>query len=219
MEQVIREFKVFFDEEDKEQAVKYIVEKLLTKEVDVLDLYSNILTPLLNSMTCKLEDKRICIWKEHVKTAMVRTIVECCYPFVIEKRDALKLPKKGVVAVLCPPEEYHDLGARMVADFFTISGYEAIFVGSSTPYKDFYNAIHVIKPEVVAISVSNYYNLVSAKRMIEEIKKALDYPLKIVVGGYAFHDDEANKVKTVGADYYAKTYNDILELGRREVGL
>jgi methanogenic corrinoid protein MtbC1 len=219
MEQILREFDVFFEEENKEKAVKYILEKLQAKEIDIIDLYSMVLTPLLNNMKCKLEDKRICIWKEHVKTAIVRTIVECSYPYVIEKRDTLNLPKKGVAAILCPPDEYHDLGARMVADFFTISGYEAIFVGSSTPYKDFYNAIHVIRPEVIAISVSNYYNLVAAKRMIEEIKKALDYPLKIVVGGYAFHDDEANKVKTVGADCYARTYEDILNLGNGEVGV
>lgn len=218
MEQLFKEFEALFEEEDKENAVKYILKKLKAGEVDVIRLYSDILTPMLNNMKCKLEDQRICIWKEHVKTAIVRTIVECAYPYVMDKRDALNLPKKGVAVVLCPPDEYHDLGARMVADFFTIIGYEAIFVGSSTPYKDFYNAIHVIRPEVVAISVSNYYNLVAAKRMIEEIKKALDYPLKIVVGGYAFHDDEANKVKTVGADYYARTYEDILNLGYSEVG-
>lgn len=212
MKQLISEFEVFFYEENKELALKYILDKLQKKEIDVTDLYCKILTPLLNNMTCKLEDKNICIWKEHVKTAMVRTIVECCFPYVLEKRDQLHLPKKGVVAILCPPEEYHDLGARMVADFFTISGYDAIFVGSSTPYKDFYNAIHVIKPSVVAISVSNHYNLFAAKRMIEEIKKKVEYPLKVVVGGYAFQDDPIHKSKSVGADYYTNSYEDILHL-------
>lgn len=217
MEQILRDFEVILEEENKEKALKYVLSKLQAKEIDILDLYSVILTPLLNNLKCKLADQRICIWKEHVKTAIVRTIVECCYPYVIEKRDQLNNPKKGVAVVLCPPDEYHDLGARMVADFFTISGYEAIFVGSNTPYQDFYNAIHVIKPRVVAISVSNYYNLVAAKRMIEELKQSLDYPLNIVVGGYAFHDDEVNKLKAVGADYYAKTYEDILCLADRGV--
>ena len=217
MEKILKEFETFFEDENKEAAVKYILAKLRAKEVDVIDLYSNILTPLLNNMKCKLEDKRICIWKEHVKTGIVRTIVENCYAYVIEKRDELKLPRKGVAAVLCPPEEYHDLGARMVADFFTIAGYDAIFVGSNLPYQDFYHAIHVINPEVVAISVSNYYNLVAAKRMIEELKKAVDLPLKVVVGGHAFHEDEANKLRAVGADYFAKTYEDILRLSEYEV--
>ncbi|HKL80022.1 MAG TPA: cobalamin B12-binding domain-containing protein [Mobilitalea sp.] len=217
MNQILSEFEVFFDNEDKEEAVKYILSKLQAKEIDVIDLYSKILTPLLNNIKCKLEDKRICIWKEHVKTSMVRTIVECSYPYVLEKRDLLNLPKKGVAVVLCPPEEYHDLGARIVADFFTVSGYDTVFVGSSTPYQDFYNAIHVINPSVIALSVSNYYNLVAAKRMIEELKKLTNHPYKVVVGGYAFSDDIENKTKAVGADYYANTYEDILHLTDSEV--
>lgn len=216
MEQILNKFKDYFEDENKEEAVKFVMSKLQTKEIDVIDLYSNILTPLLNHMQCKLEDKRICIWKEHVKTAIARTIVECCYPYVIQRRDELNISRKGIAAILCPPEEYHDLGARMIADFFTIAGYDAVFVGSAVPYKDFYNAIHAIKPDIAAISVSNYYNLVAAKRMIEEMKGALDYPLKIVVGGYAFHDDDT-KYKLVGADYFAKTYEDIIRISDGEI--
>lgn len=216
MEEILEKFELYFEDENKEKAVKFIMEKLQAKEIDVIQLYSNILSPVLNRMQCKLQDKRICIWKEHVKTAIVRTIVECCYPYVIQKRDELNIDRKGVVAVLCPPEEYHDLGARMAADFFTICGYASIFVGSAVPYQDFYNAIHMIKPDIAAISVSNYYNLVAAKKMIEEMKNALDYPLKIVVGGYAFQDDE-EKYKLVGADYYVRTYEDIRKIANGEV--
>jgi len=216
MEKIYEQLEQYLENENKEEAVNYILSKLQMKEIDVTDLYSFVLTPVLNNMKCKLEDKRICIWKEHVRTAIVRTIVECSYPYVIEKRNAMQHKKKGTAAILCPPDEYHDLGARMVADFFTIAGYDAIFVGSSVPYQDFYHAVHVIRPSVVAISVSNYYNLVAAKRMIEELKKALDYPLRIVVGGYAFHDDP-NKVKAVNADYYTKSFDDILKLADREV--
>jgi methanogenic corrinoid protein MtbC1 len=216
MEEILKQYEKYFEDENKEEAIKYLLNKLQSKEIDVIDLYTKILTPLLNNMKCKLEDKRICIWKEHVKTAIVRTIVECCYPYVIQKRNEEQNEKKGVAAILCPPEEYHDLGARMVADFFTISGYDTIFVGSNTPYQDFYNAIHVIKPNIVAISVSNYYNLIAAKKMIEEIKKLVNHPIKIVVGGYAFHDDDS-KYKLVDADYYANSYEDIRRIANEEV--
>ncbi len=219
MNQLLDEFKVFFENEKKEQAVMYIMSKLQTKEIDVIDLYSNILTPSLNNIKCDLEDKRICIWKEHVKTAIVRTIVECSYPYVLEKRNSMNLPRKGVAVVICPPEEYHDLGARMAADFFTISGFDAIYVGSSTPYQDVYYAIPMIRPSIIAVSVSNYYNLVAAKKMIAEMKGKASYPFKVVVGGYAFRDDTMNKLKSVGADYYVNTYEDILHLADREVNL
>ena len=216
MDTIFKEFQEFFEKEDKEGAVNYILAKLEGKEIDIIDLYGSILTPSLNHMKCSLADQRICIWKEHVKTGIVRTIVECCYPYVIQKRNALGLPRKGITAVLCPPEEYHDLGARMVADYFTIAGYDTVFVGSNTPYQDFYNAVHGIKPEIVAISVSNFFHLVAAKKMIEELTKVLNQPLKIVVGGYAFHDDD-QKYKVVGADYYAKTFEDILNIAKEEV--
>ncbi len=212
MEQISKEFQELFEQENKEKAVEYILDKLAEGNIDVIDLYTNVLTPALNHLTCDLEDKRICIWKEHVKTGIVRTIVECCYPYIIKKRNQLGLSKKGIAAVLCPPEEYHDLGARMVADFLTIAGYESIYVGSNTPYQDFYNAVNVIKPEIIAICVSNYYHLVATKRMIEELKIATNHPFHTVVGGHAFEWDTESKVRAVGAHYYAKTFDDILRL-------
>ena len=219
MNQIKDEFSVLFEEENKEEAVVYVLNKLKSNEIDVIDLYTYILTPLLNHLTCKLEDKRICIWKEHVKTAIVRTIVECCYPYVLEKRNLLNSSKKGTAVILCPPGEHHDLGARMASDFFMINGYDTIFVGSSIPYEDFYNAIEIIKPTLVAISVSNYYNLVATKRMIQEIKQTTNYSMKIIVGGHAFQEAPENKVKAVGADFYVKSYEDILKLNDNEVTL
>ncbi len=214
---VYDQFYQYFTEENKEMAVTYILDQLERGEVDVVTLYEKILAPMLNHLTCELEDKRICIWKEHVKTAIVRTIVECCYPYVLAMKKELNLPARGVAAILCPPDEYHDLGARMVADFFTICGYQAIYVGSNTPYKDFYNAVHVIRPEIAAISVSNYYNLFVTKKMIEELKAAVGDQLTIIVGGYAF-EDAPEKYKLVGADCYTRSFDDIRRLAEGGVG-
>lgn len=212
MEKIFNEFKVFFDAEDKEKAVAYILDKLKNQEIDVIDLYTKVLTPMLNNIECDLEDRRICIWKEHVKTAIIRTIVECSYPYAIRKRNELGRKPAGKAAVICPPDEYHDLGARMAADFFTIAGYETIYVGGNTPYKDFYNAIETIRPDVVAISVSNYYHLVATKKMVEQLRTAVNNQVKIVVGGYAFAHDTENKLQTVGADIHAGSFSDILAL-------
>lgn len=212
MEKIKKEFLDHFENERKEQAVQFILTKLKNNEIDVVDLYSEILTPALNDMKCNLKDKRLCIWQEHIKTGIVRTIVENCYPFVIAKRDMLNIPNKGIVTVLCPPDEYHDLGARMVTDFFTIAGYNAIFVGGNTPYKEFYYAIDKIKPVIVAISVSNSYHLVAAKRMIQELKSSISYDVKIVVGGNAVRYDGEKIADMIGADCKAITFDDISKL-------
>lgn len=213
MKNFAEEFKQILETENKEKAVEYALALLNDKKIDVIALYSEILAPALNNMYCSLSDKNVCIWKEHVRTAIVRTIVECCYPYVIDKRNKDNTAEKGTAVILCPPEEYHDLGARMVADFLTISGYNAVFVGSNTPYSDFYNAVEKIKPDLIAISVSNYYNLVVTKKIIEDLRKKTDS--KIIVGGYAFSMNSDNAFM-VGADYYAETFENIKNIVEKE---
>lgn len=217
MKDIYEELCSFLVAENKEGAVGFVLNLLENKKIDIIKLYEDVLTPAMNNMLFTEEEQEIAIWKEHVRTAMVRTIVECCYPYVIEKRNAMqKSESKGLVVVLCPPEEYHELGARMAADYFTMCGYQAIFAGSNTPYQDIYHAMTVLKPSFIAISVSDYYNLVITKKMIEQIKDMLDYPVKIIVGGHVFRDDRDN-YKLVGADYYAYSYKDIEKITGSEV--
>lgn len=204
-------FRTLLEAERKDEAIEYALHLLESKEMDVVELYTQILTPALNRMTCDLADQSICIWKEHVRTAIVRTIVECCYPYVLEMRKRQDSVPKGTAVVMCPPEEYHDLGARMAADFYTVCGYDTIFVGSNTPYQDFYNAIDMIKPDVLAISVSNYYNLLATRRIIDELKNKKHVTFPIVAGGHAFDQNPENCYK-VGADRYVQTFEDIKKL-------
>lgn len=212
------EFMELLQHEKKQEAVEFALSLLKNGEMDVVTLYAQVLTPALNEMQCLLEDKRMCIWKEHVRTAIVRTIVECCYPYVIMERDKRGAPKHKTAVIICPPEEYHDLGARMVADFFVICGYDAIFVGSNTPYGDFYNAAHIISPDIIAISISDYYNLVVTKMIIGDLKGILADSVKIIVGGSAVYDNDEN-YKMLGADFRAQTFEDIQKITADEVGV
>ncbi len=216
MEEIKNYLVELLEAEDKEACYSYTMGLLKEDKIDVIELYSKVLTPILNNWECKLKDKNICIWKEHVRTAIVRTIVESCYPYIIQKRNDLQPIQKGTAVVMCPPEEYHDLGARMVADFLTVMGYESIFVGQNTPYKDFMNAIYTIEPSVIAISVGNYYNLVATKKIIQEIRETVNNPIHIIVGGVAFNGKQEIAEK-IGADYLSKSFDDLKNILEKEV--
>lgn len=205
------EFLALLEAENKQKAVQYALNLLESGKTDVRTLYSQILAPSLNQMQCRLADKKVCIWKEHVRTGIVRTIVECCYPYVVKERDKAGSAKNKTTVVICPPEEYHDLGARMVADFFTLCGWDAVFVGGNTPYNDFYNAASQIRPDIIAISITNYYTLVAARKIIADLKALLGASVKIVVGGYAVREATGN-FETLGADYRAETFEDIKKI-------
>jgi methanogenic corrinoid protein MtbC1 len=212
---VYEEFITYLEAEDKITSVNYAMSKINKGEISVINLYEHVLAPALNNMICHLEDKRLCIWKEHVRSSIVRTIIECCYPYIIEEKTRREVAEKGErVIIVCPTEEYHELGARIGADYFTLLGYDTIFVGSNTPEEDLLRGVEALKPEYVVVSVSNYYNLVSAKKLTEKIKTA--HPAIVVIAaGLAFKEHKEN-YKKVGADMFIDTFEDVVALRRKK---
>ena len=65
------EFLELLEAENKQMAVQYALDLLDSGKMDVKNLYVQILTPALNKMECRLDDRNICIWKEHVRTAIL----------------------------------------------------------------------------------------------------------------------------------------------------
>lgn len=210
MHRIYNEFMEYIEDENREGALNFVISKLKDKEIDILTLYIEILSPSLNNMV-QGEDDNTFIWREHVRSSIIRTIIENCYPYVIMERDEkYKFKTNKNVAVVCPSEEYHEIGARMITDFFTLLGYRATFVGSNTPREEFVNALKVIKLDYIAISISNPYNLVAARKTIEMIRKA-DSNVKIIVGGNALKNN-MDSYKELGADMYLENFESILKL-------
>ena len=201
--------------EDKEKAVSLVINALDKQKIDIPALYENILRPALTDISSDEKEQEITIWQEHIRSAIVRTILECCYPYLLKERDKSGQRKNGKkVIIICPAEEYHEIGARMAADYFTLCGYDAVFVGGNTPRGDFISALEVIVPAYVGISVSNYYNAVAAERTIKEIKEKSP-EVKVLAGGYAFkRNPELHK--QIGADLYISGLDDIRRLSGEE---
>lgn len=200
-------FLAYFSQGNKEKSVFYALSLLSEKKMDVIMLYEEILRPALNQVF-ETDSIDLRIWREHLRTGIVRTIVEGAYPYVLEKKKELGFAQHLSAVILCPPEEYHDLGARMAADFFTICGVDTVFIGANTPCKECLQALLITKPDMIAISISNYYNLINAQHMIEKIHKSVDYPVTILVGGSGL-EHNIDIEKRLGADYRVETFEDV----------
>ena len=206
-------FAAHLDAEDKDACVRFALDHLQNRDLYVTTLYDELLKPSLYADFCKEDDQRICIWKEHVRTSIVRTIIECCYPYVMRERDAAGKMDKGMAAVLCPPEEWHDVGARMVADFFTLAGFKTTFVGVNTPRREIINALRYLRPDYIAVSITNYYNLVASREIVREMLQLRDvFPFKLVLGGQACRGN-SGACQAMQADYLLQTSTEIMKLG------
>ena len=193
---------------NKEACVRYCLDLLESGKADIRSLYEGYLKESLNRMTCDPEEKALCIWREHEATAIVRTVIECAYPYVIREREMRGARKLGKAVVLCPESEYHEIGARMIADYLTIIGYEAIFVGSNTPRDEILRAVQILSFDLLALSVTNYYNLVAAKKMIDLIRKKTSKPIRIILGGQAFKNNP-ELCEKINADILLQTFEDL----------
>lgn len=199
---------------DKAKCVAWAIDAVDSGKLSLLDLYMQVLTPALASVACTGEDIASCIWNEHVSTNIVRTIVENMYTRVLKLREARCREKNApgrIVLILCPPEEYHDVGARMVADYFTIAGHEVIFIGSNTPKNALLAAVQETKPEYIGISVSNPYHVFGLKKLVDALKTAGQPGTKVIVGGAAL-EGVPDLYKTMGADMHLRSFDDICAL-------
>lgn len=207
-------FMELLTKEDKAGTIEYAVGLLQRGEVDVVTMYESILGPAMRNMVCELQEKRWCIWKEHMRTSIVRTIVECCNPYVMkERKEKYRPEERGRAVMVCPTEEYHELGLRMAADMFTLTGYEVELVGANTPDADIVSVVEFYKPKVLGISATSSYALFSASRAIKRLKASpAGAGVKIVVGGSAF-ESNPKAWQEIGADAYLSSFKDIQAFG------
>jgi methanogenic corrinoid protein MtbC1 len=97
-------------------------------------------------------------------------------------------------------DEFHDIGIRIVADFFEMDGWDTLYTGANTPAPSVVAMIRDHHADAVAISstmpvhISRVYELIRAIR--EDPKTAGTH---IIVGGYPF-SLVPNLWKCMGAD-------------------
>jgi MerR family transcriptional regulator, light-induced transcriptional regulator len=211
-EQAYRRFLPLLDAEDKEGCVRFALAALENSELDVVTLYEDVLAPAAREPVCSIRQRALCIWEEHVRTSIVRTVVECCYPHLAKLcRETAGDRTRGQGVIVCPSEEYHELGARMAADMFAVCGFDVTFVGANTPQQDILEAVTTIAPVFIGVSVTGPYNLIAARRTIQQlgaVRSRTAARFRIVAGGQAFGHDIA-LAASLGADLVAQTFDDI----------
>ncbi|MFW5788183.1 MAG: cobalamin-dependent protein [Halanaerobiales bacterium] len=181
-------------EGDKEKALK-ISKKIARKENGIEKLYFEIFEPSLKGIGKLWEENIIGVEEEHYFSNVTREIMNRMQEFfpVNNKND------KTVIG-LAAAGEMHEIGIKMVMDFFEFYGWNTYYLGINTPNRSIVNAIKHNRPEIIAISATMPNNINNVKSTIRVIKSTQEVrDTKIIVGGSAFkHGDKI--WKTVGAD-------------------
>lgn len=171
-----------------------IVKDLLATGIEIKDLYTNLFQRSLYQIGELWEFNRISVAVEHIATAITENLLILIYPTIFASEH---IGKKAIIA--CVANEFHQVGAKMVADIFELNRWDGYFVGSNTPTNDLMQLIDEKKPDILGLSLSIYFNMTSLLQVIEKVRTP--YPqLDIFVGGQAFRwggTDIVNKYPNV----------------------
>lgn len=196
---------------DTHGAVALATQALQSGTITVAQLYEEVLAPALNRIEVPREREAELIWREHLQSSIVQKIIGSVYPFVLAARERSDMPGKGMRVLLASPqEEYHEIGARMGADFFFMLGYEVAYIGSNTPKETLFSAVEETKPDLVVLSVTNYLNLAQLPSTLEALRKRWPQ-MKVYLGGSALKHTGMSAADFL-ADGTLNSYDDIKKI-------
>ncbi len=109
------------------------------------DLYLLVFTPALWEIGERWRAGSLAVAEEHLASATVGRLMARVHPGGVAGADAPR------VLVTCVEGNLHDLGARMVADFFAAAGWRVHFLGANTPTAEI--ARTAWGADIVALSV------------------------------------------------------------------
>ena len=157
-----------------------IVTSLLDSQIEITTLYTDLFQKSLYEVGRLWERNKISVAREHLSTAITEGLMNLVYPRLF---SGPSLGKKIIIA--CTADEYHQVGGKMVADIFQSLGWDSHFLGANTPVDDLLSHIDEVRPNLVGLSLSVFFNLARLKAAIEAVNSTFT-GLDLLVGGQAF---------------------------------
>jgi methanogenic corrinoid protein MtbC1 len=157
-----------------------VLQGLLIPGIDLREIYVHLFQRALYEVGEHWERGTISVAVEHAATAIVERLLTIVQPKVFAGGE-----RRYTAIIACVSEEYHQLGARMVADLFELQGWRSYFLGANTPISDLVQMIRKYNPHVVGLSLSIYFNLPALLKVHAAIRNEFSKQL-IIVGGQAF---------------------------------
>jgi len=131
---------------DRRSAVERVMEVQRTG-IPIRKIYEEIFKPVMWETGRLWHRGEITVAHEHFITAVTQLSMSQLYPFLFDYQNR----KNRAVIVACVPNELHEIGARMIADFFEMEGWDSYFFGANTPTSSIIKAVQDYNVEVLAL--------------------------------------------------------------------
>lgn len=176
----------------------HLILNAVAQGVSVKDVYLHVFQPSQYEIGRLWQTNQISVAQEHYCTAVTQLIMSQLYS------NIFNTPKNGRrLVATCVGDELHEIGLRMVTDFFEMEGWDTYYLGSNMPVSSIVRTLIERKADVLAISATMTFHIKLVADLISQVRAAdTDRRVVILAGGYPFNI-EAELWRQVGADGYA----------------
>jgi len=191
---------------NKRKASKLILDAV-NQGASVKDIYLNVFQPSQLEIGRLWLLNEISVAQEHYVSAATQLIMSQLYSNIFGTQ---RNGKKFIGA--CIGDELHEIGIRMVVDFFEMEGWDTYYLGANTPVNTIILAVEDNHADALGLSIAMPYHRSLLKEAIDQIRTHFDNAVpKILIGGNGIKHNE-NIWKEFGADGYAKDAQEAVDL-------
>ncbi len=184
-----------------------VIHNALAAGLSIQDIYLDVFAPSQREVGRMWQMNQITVAQEHFCTAATQVIMAQTSPSApAARRKSHSLVATSVAGDL------HELGLRMVSDFFEMAGWTTIYLGASTPHGAVVDSLVATRSELLLISASIGYHVAAVEDLIRTVRAAPKCKgVRVFVGGYPFNQDP-DLWKKIGADGYASDARSALDV-------
>jgi methanogenic corrinoid protein MtbC1 len=175
-----------------------MVEEAVRAGTPVRDIYMEVFQPVQREAGRLWHLNQVSVAEEHWVTAVTQVAMAC-----LSDRLAAEKALGMTILTACVGGEQHELGARMVSDFFEMDGWRTCYLGANTPCAAVVEAVRASGADVLALSATITSHVYDVAKIIGILRDDAELEnTQVLVGGYPFN--VAPKLwRSVGADGYA----------------
>jgi len=167
------------------QQASQLILQAAKDNVPIKEIYLHIFQPCLREIGRLWQLNEISVAHEHYCTASTQLIMSQLYPYLFTT------PRNGLrLVATCIEGNLHEVGMRMVADFFEMEGWDTLYLGANTPVESILPMLVEHQANVLAISATLGLQIRKMQELIEKVHQQFGATRpKIIVGGSPFCSD------------------------------
>jgi methanogenic corrinoid protein MtbC1 len=179
----------------------------------IRNIYLYVFQPAQREVGRLWQTNQISVAQEHYITAATQLIMSQLYPRIFSsEKSGLRL------VATCVGGELHEVGIRMVADFFEMEGWDTTYLGANTPTAGVLDMLADRQADVLAISATMTPHVSAVAELIASVRASdAGHEVRIMVGGYPFNLSP-DLWRRLGADACAQDAQQAVLVANRLAG-